>query len=92
MVVAVYVVGIQGLMAFLSQLIVDMKGDYIIWDTKTGIYDGAYVDADMALDRYFQMARENKDGKWILVQVVHSEKGTVLADEKFHARQEEIKQ
>jgi hypothetical protein len=69
-----------------------MKGNYIIWDTKTGIYDGAYVDADMALDRYFQMARENKDGKWLLVQVVHSENGTVLADEKFHARQEEIKQ
>ena len=79
-------------MALGNQLGADMKGDYIIWDTKTGIYDGAYVDADMALDRYFQMARENKNGKWLLVQVVHSGKGVVLADEKFHARQEEIKQ
>jgi hypothetical protein len=72
-----------------NQLDADMKGDYIIWDTKTGIYDGAYVNADMALDRYFQMARENKDGKWLLVQVVHPEKGVSLANEKFHANQKE---
>jgi hypothetical protein len=66
-----------------------MKGDYIIWDTKTGIYDGAYVDADTALDRYFDMSRDNRDGKWLLVQVVHPEKGVSLANEKFHANQEE---
>jgi hypothetical protein len=69
-----------------------MKGDYIIWDTKTGIYDGAYVDADTALDRYFEMSKDNRDGKWLLVQVVHPEKGASLANEKFHAYQEETKQ
>jgi hypothetical protein len=90
--VVVCAVGILILKVHLDQSGADVKGDYIIWDTKTGIYDGAYVNADMALDRYFQMARDNKDGKWLLVQVVHPEKGALLADEKFHARQEEIKQ
>ena len=70
----------------------DMNGSYIVWDTKTGVYDGAYVDKITALDRYFSMARENKDGKWLLVQVVHHNDGATLADEKFHARQEETKQ
>ena len=69
-----------------------MVGNYIIWDMKSGIYDGAYVDKIMALDRFFVMRRENKDGNWVLVQVVFPEEKFRLSDEKFHARQEETKQ
>jgi hypothetical protein len=76
----------------LNQLGADMEGWYIIWDTKTGIYDGAYREKLTALDRYFTMSREDKDGKWLLVQVVHHDEGASLADEKFHANQKEIKQ
>jgi hypothetical protein len=61
-----------------------MIGSYIIWDTKTGIYDGAYVDGEQAVQRFFDMNRENKDGKWVLVQVVMVKES--LADEMFHAR------
>jgi hypothetical protein len=69
-----------------------MKGYFIIWNTKTGVYDGAYSEPDRALDRYFEMSKDNDRGYWLLVQVVHPEEGVRLADEKFHAMQEEPKQ
>ena len=64
-----------------------MIGSYIIWNTKTGIYDGAYVDCDKAVQRFFDMNRENKDGKWVLVQVVMVKES--LATEMFHTRKGE---
>jgi hypothetical protein len=69
-----------------------MKGDFIIWNTKTGVYDGAYVEPDMALDRYFQMSKDNDRGYWLLVQVVYPDENVRLADEKFHTTQEDLKQ
>lgn len=68
-----------------------MSGSYVIWNTKTGVYDGAYRDKGMALERYFDMSREDRGNHWILVDIVYPEKFQ-LADEKFHARQEETKQ
>jgi len=59
-----------------------MKGNYVIWDTKTGINDGAYVSLETAMDRYKSMSEDTPDGDWLVVQVVH---GSRLADEKFHA-------
>ena len=64
-----------------------MKGYYIIWDTVTGIYDGAYADIEDAMALYKQMVDKNPAGKWIIVQVVYSPQGQSLADEKFHANQ-----
>jgi len=61
-----------------------MKGGYIIWDTKTGIYDGAYADFNMANDRYIRMKEADPSGEWVIVQWVD---GKRLANEKFHARQ-----
>jgi len=63
-----------------------MKGNYVIWDTKTGINDGAYVGLDDAMYRYKKMSEEKPDGAWVVVQVVH---GSHLADDKFHANIEE---
>ena len=37
-----------------------MKGNYVIWDTKTGINDGAYVSLEDAMDRYKKMSEETK--------------------------------
>ena len=56
-----------------------MTGNYIIWNTKTGIYDGAYTNLEDAKARYLAM---QDDQYWFLVQVIH---GDVLANEKFHA-------
>jgi hypothetical protein len=59
-----------------------MKGNYVIWDTKTGINDGAYVSLEDAMYRYKKMSEETPDGAWVVVQVVY---GSHLADDKFHA-------
>jgi hypothetical protein len=59
-----------------------MKGNYVIWDTKTGMNDGAYVSLDDAMYRYKEMSKETPDGAWIVAQVVY---GSHLSDEKFHA-------
>ena len=58
-----------------------MKGDYIIWDTKTGIYDGAYTYIDMATDRYKKTSEDNPNGEWVLVQLIAGDK---LSNKKFH--------
>jgi hypothetical protein len=63
-----------------------MKGNYVIWDTKTGINDGAYLSLDDAMYRYKKMSEETPDGAWVVAQVVH---GSRLADEKFHANVKE---
>lgn len=62
-----------------------MKGGYIIWDTKTGIYDGAYAELDIAIERCIKMTEDDPNGEWVIVQWVYGKK---LANEKFHARQE----
>jgi hypothetical protein len=59
-----------------------MKDGYIVWDTATGIYDGAYATIDMAIDRYIDMSQENPDGEWVLVQLIA---GNKLSDKKYHA-------
>ena len=56
-----------------------MTGNYIIWNTKTGIYDGAYTNLEDAKARYLAM---KDDDYWFLVQAID---GYRLADEKFHA-------
>ena len=61
-----------------------MIGSYIIWDTSTGIYDGAYLDGEQAVQKFFDINRDNKDGKWVLVQVVMVKES--LVNEMFHAR------
>lgn len=58
-----------------------MKGNYVIWDTKTGINDGAYVNLETAMHRYKSMSEETP-GAWVVAQVIH---GPQLADDKFHA-------
>jgi hypothetical protein len=56
-----------------------MNGNYIIWNTKTGIYDGAYTNLEDAKERYIAM---QDDDYWVLVQMID---GGKLANEKFHA-------
>lgn len=60
-----------------------MKDGYIIWNTTTGIYDGAYSEYGMAIDRYREMSEEDPSGEWIIVQWTYGKK---LSDAKFHAR------
>ena len=62
-----------------------MKDGYIIWDTKTGIYDGAYAELDKAIERCIKMTEDDPNGEWVIVQWVYGKK---LSKEKFHARQE----
>jgi len=59
-----------------------MKDGYIIWNTTTGIYDGAYADLNMATDRYIRMSEDDPSGEWVLVKWVEGKK---LSDAKFHA-------
>jgi hypothetical protein len=61
-----------------------MEGMYAVWDTKTGINDGAYSNLKEAMRRYKQMSADNMDG-WLVVQIVC---GSNLSFEKFHANQE----
>ena len=63
-----------------------MKNGYIIWNTTTGVYDGAYADFDMAMDRFEEMPK--LDGDWIFVQWKF---GKRLSDNMFHVKAEEIK-
>lgn len=64
-----------------------MKGNYIVWDTATGVYDGAYVLKETAILRYEKMSKDSpRGGGWCVVQLVHPDY-TKLADEKFHANQ-----
>lgn len=64
-----------------------MRGNYIIWNTLTGIYDGAYTHLSDAMDVYKRMSREEPRGKWIVVQLTYAPIGMGLADEMFHANQ-----
>ena len=61
-----------------------MIGNYIIWDTKTGINDGAYPNLEDAMYRYKKMSSENPNGEWVVVQLIY---GSSLSNEKFHANQ-----
>jgi hypothetical protein len=61
-----------------------MKGSYLVWDTKTGINDGAYTNLEDAMLRYKQMSADNTN-EWLIVQVVV---GSKLSNEKFHANKE----
>ena len=56
-----------------------MTGNYVIWDTSTGIYDGAYTNLEDAKARYAEM---KDDDNWLLVQVLD---GKRLSSLKFHA-------
>jgi hypothetical protein len=60
-----------------------MNGNYIIWNTKTGIYDGSYTSLEDAKERYIAM---KDDDYWFLVQVIN---GGKLANEKFHTNMSE---
>ena len=60
-----------------------MEGLYVIWDSKTGIYDGAYRKLEDAMDRYKDMSFEHPSG-WFVVQIVCGED---LSDLKFHTNQ-----
>ena len=61
-----------------------MKGSYVVWDTKTGINDGAYNKLEDAILRYKQMSADNTN-EWLIVQVVV---GSKISYEKFHANKE----
>jgi hypothetical protein len=61
-----------------------MKGSYVVWDTKTGINDGAYNNLEDAILRYKQMSADNTN-EWLIVQVVV---GSKISNEKFHANKE----
>jgi len=61
-----------------------MKGSYIIWDTKTGINDGAYPSLEDAMYRYHRMSSEHPNGEWVVVKLIY---GSHLSNEKFHANQ-----
>jgi hypothetical protein len=68
----------------LNQLDVDMSYGYVIWDTETGIYDGAYSQKEMAMERYFSMLEEDPKRGWLLVEIIYPQQFK-LRDERFHA-------
>ena len=80
----VCVVGISARMVLGNQLVVDMGYGYVIWDTATGIYDGAYAQKEMAMERYFSMLEEDPKRGWVLVEIIYPEHYK-LRDERFHA-------
>jgi hypothetical protein len=84
MVVAVCAVGMWASKAHGNQLVVDMGYGYVIWDTATGIYDGAYAQKEMAMERYFSMLEEDPKRGWVLVEIIYPEHYK-LRDERFHA-------
>jgi hypothetical protein len=84
MVVAVCAVGTSLKMVHLNQLDVDMSCGYVIWDTETGIYDGAYSLKEMAMERYFAMLEEDPKRGWVLVEIIYPQQFK-LRDERFHA-------
>jgi hypothetical protein len=59
-----------------------MSAGYIVWDTKTGINDGAYTELSDAIECYVKMKTDNPKGAWVIVQWIH---GKRLAKDKFHA-------
>ena len=61
-----------------------MSYGYVIWDTETGIYDGAYLQKEMAMERYFSMLEEDPKRGWLLVEIIYP-KQFKLRDERFHA-------
>jgi len=82
--VAVCAVGIPKSMVHGNQSAVDMGYGYVIWDTATGIYDGAYAQKEMAMERYFSMLEEDPKRGWVLVEIIYPEHYK-LRDERFHA-------
>lgn len=64
-----------------------MKGYYVVWDTSTGVYDGAYAHIEEVMALHKRMVDTNPAGKWVVVQIVYSPQGQALADEKFYANQ-----
>ena len=79
--------GISVKMAHGSLLGADMGYGYVIWDTSTGIYDGAYAEKEMAMERYFAMLEEDPKRGWVLVEIIYPQHYR-LRDERFHARVE----
>lgn len=71
-------------MAHGNLLVADMGYGYVIWDTATGIYDGAYADKEDAMERYFSMLDEDPKKGWVLVEIIYPEHFK-LRDERFHA-------
>jgi hypothetical protein len=86
MAVVVCVAGIQTGMVLGNQLDVDMSFGYVIWDTETGIYDGAYALKEMAMERYFSMLEEDPKRGWVLVEIIYPQQFK-LRDERFHANE-----
>jgi hypothetical protein len=84
-VVAVLAVGTQFVTVHLSQLVADMSCKFVIWDTSTGIYDGAYADKDVALERYFAMLENDPKRGWVLAEIIYPQEFR-LSDDKFHAK------
>ena len=68
-----------------NHLVVDMGYGYVIWDTATGIYDGAYSQKEMAMERYFAMLEDDPKRGWVLVEIIYPQQYR-LRDERFHAR------
>ena len=68
-----------------NQSVVDMGYGYVIWDTATGIYDGAYSQKEMAMERYFAMLEDDPKRGWVLVEIIYPQQYR-LRDERFHAR------
>jgi hypothetical protein len=66
-----------------------MDGYYIVWDTQSGIYDGAYANLEDALESHKNRTKVSPKGSWVVVQLIYSPSGHKLADEKFHANIEE---
>ena len=64
-----------------------LKNGYIIWNTTTGLYDGAYLDFAMAHEIYIKMSENDPSGEWVLVQWLEGKK---LSDEKFHTKLREV--
>ena len=62
-----------------------MKKNYVVWDSASGAYDGAYVSLNSAKDSLNLMKKLHPSKCWCIVQIIKEPESNYLADDTFHS-------
>jgi hypothetical protein len=63
-----------------------MEKNYVIWDSVSGAYDGAYASLNSAQASLTSMKERHPSRYWCIVQIIESPESKCLADDTFHNR------